>query len=224
MKKHPIAAVLLSLALTLPAAGFVVAATDPAPSGFLSDYNHLSSQGPLTHRYKGYADKTVDEHKVLALYLAPVALFPADTKFEDIEPGLVLESLTYLDQQLRLRLADRVSLVNSAGEADSSMQVALTTVAAQPAGKTALDLVPLRLITGPIKNAMMGKALEAVVTIEMQLRDAKSNAVLRETLHHVSGKGIGRSESKDTVMSFEALKPALDRWLDSAVDLIAPKS
>lgn len=86
-----------------------------------------------------------------------------------------------------------------------------------------IDLVPLRLVTGSIRNVTQGKPLQAVATIESRVLDAATGAVLRERLDHLTGADIGRAGDPQTHLTLEALTPAADDWVETLVKATAPK-
>jgi hypothetical protein len=157
------------------------------------------------------------------LCIPPVVRFPADARFDGIDDALVAEVLTQADTQLRAQLGARYKLTTSPDDADAVLQVAVTGVALQPEGKTALDLIPLRLITGPIKDAALGKSLEAAATFELRLSAAGAARPWRESLYQLKGKAIGRGDDAKTRISANALKPAIERWAAALADQIAEK-
>ena len=210
------------LALALCLAALPVFASN-ATSGFLSDYGRLSKEGSVRARYIGYTAPGATEVKRAAVYVAPLGRFPVAATFAGVDDALVGSVLTYTEQQLRSQLAVRTRLVDDKAAADVTLDMALTALGAQPEGKTALDLVPLRLITGVAKTAAMGKALEAAAVLEMRLSQTATSHILRESKHELVGDGIGRADKEKTRMSLEALKPALDKWVALAVDQVAPK-
>lgn len=217
----------LCLALSLGLLGVSVSlAADPeerASSGFLTDYDRLHQAGTMRGRYLAHASPEASVRQSGAVYLMPVVRFPAEAVFPGIDEAVTLQVLRHVDARLRAQLSKRGTVVAAAEGAERTLQVALTGLAAQPESKTLLDLVPLRLITSPVRNALQGKALEAGGTLEVRLADARSNAVLRESLHPLSGSGIGRAGDGATRVSFPALQPALDAWVEAVVELVFPK-
>ena len=210
------------LAITLCLLALPVFAQD-APSGFLSDYTRLEKEGSMFSRYMGYAApgaKTINKTPVV--YISPLVRFPHDAKFGDLDDALVDSVLAYTGEQLRSQLVVRTRVVDDKAAAELTLEVALTALAAHPAGKTALDLVPVRLITGAAKTAVKGKDMDATATIEMRLSQSAPETILRESRHELVGDSIGRSKSEETHMSLDALKPALDKWVALVVDQIAP--
>jgi hypothetical protein len=213
--KRTVALVLCFLALPVLA--------DESPSGFLSDYERLSKQGPIRARYLGFVAKDAAELRSPAVYVAPVARFPADARFPDIDDALIGSVLTYTEQQLRSQLAVYTTVVDEQSEADVSLEVALTALGSKVEGKTPLDLVPMRMVTGRVKDATMGKAMDATAVLEMRVTQGGSGQVLRESLHPLVGDGIGRDDNEDTRITLDALKPALDKWVVLVVEQLAPK-
>ncbi len=209
-------------AIALCVLALPVCASD-APSGFLSDYGRLAKEGSIRARYLGYTAPGAADVKRPAVYIAPLGRFPVAATFGDLDNALVSSVLSYTEQQLRSQLAVRTRVVDDKAAADVTLEAALTALGAQPEGKTALDLVPLRLVTGVAKTAAMGKALEAAAVMEMRLSQAATSNILRESKHDLVGDGIGRADNEKTRMSLDALKPALDKWVALVVDQVAPK-
>jgi hypothetical protein len=190
-------------------------------SGFLSDYARLQSAGGPRDRYLTYRDPAASGVRGSSVYLHPVSRHPAGARFEDVDEAVVAELLAFADAQLRAQLGARLKLVAAPASADIAVQAALTGVGSQPAGKTVLDVVPLRLITNPIKDATLGKALEAAATLEVRLSPAASSRPLRESLYHLTGEDIGRAADPKTRIDANALKPAIERWARALADQIA---
>ncbi|MFU8764350.1 MAG: DUF3313 family protein, partial [Haliea sp.] len=180
-------------------------------------------QGPIRARYLGFVAKDAAELRSPAVYVAPVARFPADARFPDIDDALIGSVLTYTEQQLRSQLAVYTTVVDEQSEADVSLEVALTALGSKVEGKTPLDLVPMRMVTGRVKDATMGKAMDATAVLEMRVTQGGSGQVLRESLHPLVGDGIGRDDNEDTRITLDALKPALDKWVVLVVEQLAPK-
>jgi hypothetical protein len=195
----------------------------PANSGFLSNYDRLSKQGMPRSRFMNYSDPEFAKLKIKTVFLMPVESFPKQPNFEGIDKAVVPELLAYTNQRLREQLATRVDLATTPESADVTLQVALTAVTAQPEGKTIVDLVPFRLVTGQVKNAAMGKMMEAGARMELRLSDAKTSKPLREMMHELAGKEVGREPEPKSRVTAETLKEALDTWVSAAVDQIAPK-
>ena len=210
------------LAITLCLLAMPAFAAD-APSGFLSDYARLAKEGPVRARYLSYTPPGTATIKSTAVHVAPLERFPIAAKFGDLDDALITSVLTYTEQQLRSQLGVRTRVVDDKAAADVTIEVALTGLGAQPEGKTALDLVPLRLITGTAKNAAMGKVMEAGAIFEMRLSQPAPSKILRESKHELVGDSIGRADNEKTRMSLEALKPALDKWVALVVEQVAPK-
>lgn len=197
------------------------AGAQTAGSGFLSDYARLGKAGPVRDRYLSYTDPELTGRPIRTLCILPVRRFPADARFDGVDDALADDLLARADAQLRARLGGRFKLTAAPEDADATLQVALTAVIAQPEGKTALDLVPLRLVTGPIKDKALGKTLEAAATLELRLTVAGAARPWRESLYQISGKSIGRADDPRTRISVDALVPAIDRWAASLGEQIA---
>jgi hypothetical protein len=210
------------LAFTLGVFALPVFASE-AGSGFLSDYGRLDKEGSIRARYLGYTAPGAKDLKSPAVFLTPLGRFPVAAKFGELDDDLVGSVLIYTEQQLRSQLAVRTRVVDDKAAADVTLEVALTALSAQPEGKTVLDLVPVRLVTGAAKNAAMGKVMQATAILEMRLSQSASSEILRESKHELLGDSIGRADNEKTRMSLDALKPALDKWVALVVDQVAPK-
>ncbi len=97
----------------------------------------------------------------------------------------------------------------------------MTYVGSQPAGKTVLDVIPLRLITNPIKDAVLGKSLDSATTMEVRLTPTNSSRPLRESLYQLAGTDIGRAGDPKTRIDAGSLKPAIERWARACAEHIA---
>ena len=194
-----------------------------ANSGFFSDYDRLSKQGMPRSRFLNYSEPEFAKLKIKTVFLMPVETFPKQPNFEGIHKEVVPELLAYTNQRLREQLGNRVTLAATPDTADVTVQVALTAVTAQPEGKTLIDLVPFRLVTGQVKNAAMGKMMEAGARMELRVSDAKTSKPLREMLHELAGKEVGREADPKSRVTADSLKEAVDAWVTAAVDQIAPK-
>ncbi len=210
------------LAITLCLFALPVFASD-TDSGFLSDYERLDKEGSIRARYLGYTAPGATDVKSPAVYLSPLGRFPVAATFGDLDDELVSSVLTYTEQRLRSKLADRTRVVDDKAAADVTLEVALTALSAQPEGKSVLGMVPQRLVTGAAMDAALGKVMQATAIFEMRLSQPASSTILRESKHELLGDSIGRSGNEKTHMSLDKLKPALDKWVSLVVDQIAPK-
>jgi hypothetical protein len=200
-----------------------MASDQPANSGFFTDYERLYKQGMPRSRYLNYSDSDVAKLKIKSVYLLPVDSFPKQVQFEGVPKEVAHELVAYADQRLREHLSKRVELAATPEAADVTLQVALTALGAQPEGKTLIDLVPLRLVTGQVKNAAMGKMMEAGARMELRLSDAKTSKPLREMLHELAGKAVGREAEPASRVTADSLKEAIESWAAASVDLLVPK-
>jgi len=192
-------------------------------SGFLSDYTRLEKAGPLRDRHLSYSDPQLAGRTIRSLYVSPVVRFPVDARFEGIDETLVSQLLAHADTQLRTKLGARYKLTTLPDQADGTLKVALTNVAAHQEGKTVVDLVPMRLVTGTLKDAALGKSLEATATFEIRLNSPGIDQPWHEALHVVKGKTIGRADNAKTHVTFESLAAAIDRWASELSDQITSK-
>lgn len=189
-------------------------------SGFLEDYSRLKEAGSLRHHYLAYQAPDNLASASVALYIKPISIYPVGAAFPEVEPDVVRQSLDYANQVLRNKLASKMTLVDDPEQSTVKVEVALTDVSTQAEGKTALDLVPLRLITNLAKTAASGKAMEAVARMEFRLLDSKTQKIRYESVHRQTGKSLGRAEKSRTPLDFSALKPAIDAWANNILEEI----
>ena len=194
----------------------------PGP-GFLSDYDRLEKAGRPRNRYLVYMAPNAEGRAVHAIQLLPASVAPKDKVFEDFAAEQMSALISHLDSRLNAEFAEQARVAKDAGGADVTLEVAITQVGVQEKGRKLIDLVPLRLVTGSIRNVAQGKELQAVANFESRVRDAATGAVLRERLDHVSGDVIGRAGDPGTHLTLEALLPAADAWVEQVVKATAPE-
>jgi hypothetical protein len=136
---------------------------------------------------------------------------------------MLAEVLKQVDGRLRAGLSQRARLSQDVIEADVQILAAVTAVGAQEKGKGLIDLVPVRLVTGSVRNAVQGKELEAVIKIESRILEATTGAVLRERVDQVVGDEIGRAGDPDLHITQEAVNKAIDNWVKTIVKVTVPK-
>jgi len=220
----------LMLGLLTAIAGHTAIAAEAEPKagashnpGFLSDYDRLEKAGRPRSRYLAYMAPNAEGRSVYAIQLLPVTVAPKDAVFEDFEPEQMKTLILHLDSRLGAGFAKEARIARDAAGADVKLEVAITQIGVQEKGRKLLDLVPLRLVTGSIRNVTQGKALQAAATFESRILDAATGAVLRERVDHVAGADIGRAGDPTTRLTLEALLPAADDWVKTLVEATAPK-
>lgn len=196
--------------------------TSAAQSGFLGSYSRLSEKSaPRGEDYLSYNAPGAAQRATKKVYLMPVATHPANANFDLGDKNALSQSLVYFDQAVRSKLGTRVALVPSAAEADTTLQLAVTSVGLVEEGRSLTDLIPLRLITKPLKDRAMGKPMQAAATLELRMSDAKTKQLVHESLRRSGGKGVGREGDAETRVTFESLKPVLDAWAERVTEEVA---
>ncbi len=214
----------LTLGLGLSsAAGLAQTPAVASDSGFLTDYGQLTEARKLRHTYRTFKAPGSGSFKSAKAFLKPVLIFPADSKFIGVDADITAQVLEYLEQNLRVKIAKAVELVDSPEQADVVIEAALTDISTQAEGKTVLDFTPIGLVKNTVQTAMDGKALQPVVRIELRVGNRDLDKVLLESVHRYAGKGIGRTDKAATRISFESLVPSLNDWVAGTVDeLVKP--
>jgi len=194
------------------------------PSGFLSHYDKLVPDPRSSDNYFHYSAPAPTKRKVGKIYFLPLTTFPENKEFEVIDRVTVDAMLSKLDEVLRKKLAGKATLVNTAEEADTIVQIAATGAKTIDASRDVIDYIPLRLVTKPLKDAAMGKQQQVVVTLEMMMRDATTHEPVFEAIHHTAGKNIGRTGDAKLQANIDALRPVVDKWTDNIVkEIISPQ-
>lgn len=217
----------LTVAMLLVVFGLVgcTHVTKPGQGTFLTDYTRLQkskdAQGHVYFTHRLVAPAPIDRVN----YAVSVSYFPADARFAGLGAQTQASILAYLDQAIRQRLQDKALLASSADQADIRLRVAITSVSAADPGMKPWDFLPFRLLTKPVKDGIMGAPKVATATLEEQTIDARTHAVLNESLRKDDGKSIGRQKKGVSVVTFESLRPVLDQWASSvALQLQSLKS
>lgn len=192
-------------------------------AGFLADYNRLEKAGRPRKSFLVYLAPNAEKRAVNAIQLTPAVIAPAGATFEDLSANDVTALMARLDSRLRAEFSQNARLADAPGSADVQLHVALTQIGAEEKGRSLVDLVPVRLVTGTVKNAVQGKELTAYATFESRVIDAATGAVLRERIDHIVGDEIGRSGDAETRLTAAAVIPAIDEWVKRVVKATAPE-
>ncbi|MFZ6863733.1 DUF3313 family protein [Undibacterium sp. Ji67W] len=190
-------------------------------NGFLSDYSKLVLDPRSANNYFHYAPPEARGRKVGKIYFQAIKSYPEDKQFELIDRPTVDAMMEKLDQILRKKLKEKNLLADAPEQADTIVQIAATEARTVDAGREVIDYIPLRLLSKPIKDAAMGKQQQIVVTLEMLMRDAKTNQIVFEAVHHSAGKNIGRTGDAKLQANMKSLEPVVDVWTNKIVNEIA---
>jgi len=185
-------------------------------SGYLPSYDSLKevsdaegvkylSSGPM--RYRG--------DKVTRVYIAPSKLFPDGVRFPDIDAKTTSTSLQYFDATLRAQMVRHFTVVDTEDKAQLVIRPAVTRIAAVEEGRKPLDFVPVRLVTKPLKDAVLGTPQKSAAVLEVLVIDPRNGSVVNASYRPGVGKGIGRKGSENDKVSFESIQPVLDEWTRS---------
>ena len=191
------------------------------PNGFLSDYSRLVLDPRSADNYFHYTPPEALGRKVGKIYFLKITIYPEDKQFDLIDRPTADAMMEKLDQILRKKLKEKNLLADTPEQADTIIQVAATEAKAIDAGRDVIDFIPLRLLTKPIKDAAMGKQQQIVVTLEMLMRDAKTNQIVFEAVHHTAGKNIGRTGDPKLQANSKSLEPVVDVWTNKIVSEFA---
>lgn len=186
--------------------------TRPAHGGFLTDYAQLQqAKDAQGHTYfvHRFTTPATDARRQCAV---SVEYFPAAVRFNGLGSETQANILAYLDRAIRQQLQKNALLAGDSEQPDIRLRVAITAVAASDPGMKPWDFLPFRLLTKPIKDGVLGAPKVASATLEVQAVDARTGAVLSESVRADNGKSIGREKHGVSVVTFESLRAVLDQW------------
>ncbi len=186
----------------------------PTPTGFLSDYALLSPSLTSDANFHSYTTPSALGRPLGRVYIQPLTSYPEDAQFNYIDRATLAALASKFDAALNANLTGKIILVPTPDQADTVVQMAVTAVAAVEPNRGVVDYLPIRLITKPIKDAAMGKQQEVVVTMEMKMRDAKSDQVIYESLATTTGKTMGRSGDQVLRADMKTLDPVIEAWTE----------
>jgi len=190
-------------------------ASRPDHGTFLTDYSKLQkSKDAQGHVYFSHSVETPVPHDHVT-YAVSVSYFPTDTRFTGLGSETQSSILSYLDHAIRQRLQDKAVLASSTEQADIQLRVAITQVSAADPGMKPWNFLPVRLLLKPVKDGIMGAPKVATATLEEQTLDARTSAVLNESVRKDSGGSIGRQKKGVSVVTLDSLRPVLDQWASS---------
>lgn len=182
-------------------------------SGFLPSYSTLKeATDPTGRKYLSSGPIAYRGAPVSRVHASAAVLFPTDVRFPSADPAVVEQSLRHFDAQLRVQLSKHFTVVDSPAQAQVVVRPALTRVDAVPEGLSPLDLVPVRLLTKPLKDAALGGKEQSAAVLEVLLLDARSDERLNAAYRPATGRSIGRTGTGGGRVTFESIRPVLDDW------------
>jgi hypothetical protein len=183
----------------------------PTP-GFLTDYTRLTPALSSINGAQTYTAPDASGHPLGRVYIQPLVSYPDSINFEYIDRATMAALQSQFNAALATELQKQVILVSTPELADTILKMAVTGVTADVPRRKPRDLLPLKLITNPIKNATEGKQQEVLVTIEMKILNVKSNKIIFESLARAKGKTMGRTGDEDLHADIKELEPVIDTW------------
>jgi hypothetical protein len=209
------AGAVLGLAVLLAACGATPKVTG-ATSGFLPSYDSLKEvSDPGGVKYLSSGPIGIKGEKLERVFVEPSRLFPAGVRFPSVDDATATRSLQYLDTTLRAQLAKHFALVDAPQKAQLVVRPAVTRIAAVEEGMKPLDFVPVRLVTKPLKDAVLGTPQKAAAVLEVLMLDPRDGSVVNASYRPATGKETGRSGAGGDKVGFDAIRPVLDEWATS---------
>jgi hypothetical protein len=190
-----------------------------APSGFLSDYSRLTPDLSIESDLHSYIAPEAAVRHLGNVYITPLTSYPENANFEFIDRATLAELESKFNASLNAHLGGKITLVSTPELADTIIQMAVTEVKAIEPNRKVIDFLPIRLITKPIKDAAMGKQQEIVVTIEMKMRDVKTDKIIYESVESAKGKTMGRTGDANLHANSKELDPVIDSWVNKTAQV-----
>jgi hypothetical protein len=187
--------------------------TKPQKGAFLSDYSTLmQTKDAQGHEYFAHRQvlKLTNRHDS---YAVSVDYFPTHARFDGLGTETQARIASYLQQAIEQQFRQRGLLAN--GQADIQLRVAITAVAAVDPDMKPWDFLPVRLLTKPIKDGVLGAPKLAAATLEVRATESRTGEVLSESVRMDNGNSIGRQTQGVSVVTFESLHGVLDQWAAS---------
>jgi len=197
-------------AATTDATANVLAGT--TPTKFLNNYTRLTPSLSSNNDFQSYTAVGVSARSLGRVVIMPIITFPENATFPYIDRATMAELQSELMAEVNKVMQDKSIVVATPDQADSIIQLAVTGVTAVEPDRRPRDYLPFRLITRPIKDATMGKEQEIRVTLELRIRNAKTNQTIFESLTRANGKTMGRADESNLRADIKELDPVLDTW------------
>jgi len=215
------AGAVLGLAVLLAACSATPKVTG-ATSGFLPSYDTLEEVSDSSGvKYLSSGSVGIKGEKLERVFVEPSRVFPAGVRFPSIDEATTARSLQHLDATLRTQLAKHFVLVDAPRKAQLVIRPAVTRISAVEEGMKPLDFVPVRIVTKPLKDAVLGTPQKAAAVLEVLMVDPRDGSVLNASYRPATGKETGRSGAGGDKVNFDAVKPVLDEWATSIAGELA---
>ncbi|WP_139310433.1 DUF3313 domain-containing protein [Photobacterium proteolyticum] len=189
-------------------------------SGFLSDYSQLtkgsSVDGDNAVVLK-WVSPVLSQRKYTKVMLDPVVIYPAPQPGPQLRTEVLKSMLAYLNKEAKHQVEQAYEVVTEPGKDVVRLRAAITGVETSPEDLAAYEYVPIALALAGVSTATGSRSQMVEIFLEAELTDSLSG----ERLAAAVRKGFGEPvENKDEQVELENVRPVLDGWARSAVNLL----
>lgn len=175
---------------------------DKSPSGVMVKH-WISPALKLAAKQKSYRAVLIDR----------VVLYPEPKPNVEVSRDTLKKSTDYLTKQLKKEISLALPLAKKPGHGVLRLSVAITAIKSKTKGLKPYELLPIALAAAAVKTAVGKRQKEASVALEWKLVDTGSRQTVAAGMRHGLGAELKADEG---IITFEALKPALDSWASDA--------
>ncbi len=183
-------------------------------SGFLADYSQLrpamSASGAPVLRWVSPDFRDADYRSV---YVEQPVFHPAPRPSDQVSQDTLDRIADYLRQAITREVSRRMPVVDTPDRDSLVLRSAITGVDVSAEGLHAYEVIPVALVLAAANTAAGTRDRDTVIYVEMEAVAARDS----QPMVRVVRKGHGlQLENRDTRLTLDDLKPALDTWAQDA--------
>jgi hypothetical protein len=166
--------IVLCTSLLLAGAGTAFA-DEEKYSGFISDYSGVEKvKGPLGEDIHRMVSPRLTPDNYHALIVEKVQFYPEPKPTEKVSQETLNEIVDYINDQLKVSLANKVELTDQPGPGVARLRLAVTGVGAKVEGLKPYQFIPVALVLTTVKRAALGAPEDAKLYLEAEVSNSVS--------------------------------------------------
>lgn len=190
-------------------------------SGFLQDYSEIEKTKDLMGEpVLRYVSPRLTQENYTKILIEPIQYYPQPNPTENVSAQTLEDIRNYVEKMFRLKVGEKVSVVNQPGPSVARMRVALTAVGTQTEGMKPYQFIPVALVITGAQTAVSGKPQEAALYLEAEMSDSISGERLGVAVRRGTGERLKKMRQSEAEITVESLKPMLDRWADAYANFV----
>lgn len=190
-------------------------------SGFLKDYSKIEKTKDLMGEpVLRYISPRLTQENYTKILIEPIQYYPQPNPTENVSAQTLEDIRNYVEKMFRLKVGEKVSVVNQPGPSVARMRVALTAVGTQTEGMKPYQFIPVALVITGAQTAVSGKPQEAALYLEAEMSDSISGERLGVAVRRGTGERLKKMRQSEAEITVESLKPMLDRWADAYANFV----